>query len=322
MAAGKSARLFMGIRSATNVPAENTCNRMTVFETVLQEVVMAVAFVLSGGASLGSIQVGMLRALAERGIRPDFIVGTSVGALNGAFVAGRRDADTIDQLAGVWSSLRRQDVFPIGPLRGALGYYGLRNSLVRPEPLRQLIQRHVSFARLEDALIPLHVVATDVRTGVEVILSRGSAVDAVLASAAVPGIFPPVHIDGRDLMDGGVSNNTPISHAVGLGATTVYVLPAGFACALPHAPKSALGMALQALTLMVGWRLSLDIERYERTCTLHVVPPLCPLDVSPADFSRGAELIRRAYDATLQWLESGETPPTPKQAELVRPHAH
>lgn len=109
---------------------------------------MATAFVLSGGASLGAVQVGMLRALAGYGIKPDFIVGTSVGALNGAFIAGRPETSAIDDLAMLWSSLHRRDVFPIGPLRGALGYYGFRNSLVRPEPLRHLIESSIRFGRV------------------------------------------------------------------------------------------------------------------------------------------------------------------------------
>ncbi|MEW6683339.1 MAG: patatin-like phospholipase family protein [Nitrospirota bacterium] len=283
---------------------------------------MSIAFVLSGGASLGAVQVGMLRALDEHGIRPDLIVGTSVGALNGAFIAGRREAGAVDHLAGIWRSLRRKDVFPIGPIQGALGYYGFRNSLVRPNALTRLIRQHVALSRLEDAVVPLHVVATEVRTGAAVLLSRGDAAEAILASTAVPAVFPPVRIDGRDLMDGGVSDNTPISHAVGLGAKSIYVLPAGYACTLPHTPRTAISMALQALALMIGWRLALDVQRFEQQCRLHVVPPLCPLDVSPADFGRAAELIHRSYESTVRWLTSGRAPHPSDQAELVRPHAH
>lgn len=283
---------------------------------------MSIAFVLSGGASLGAVQVGMLRALDESGIRPDLIVGTSVGALNGAFIAGRRGSGAADQLASVWRSLRRKDVFPVGPIQGALGYYGFRDSLVRPDALRRLLRQQLTISLLEDALVPLHVVATDVRTGDAVLLSRGDAVEAILASAAVPAVFPPVRIDGRDLMDGGVSDNTPISHAISLGATSVYILPAGYACTLPHAPRTAIGMALQALTLMIGWRLAMDIQRYERECALHVIPPLCPLDVSSTDFSRAAELIDRSYESTLRWLKSVRAQRSSNQAELVRPHDH
>jgi NTE family protein len=282
---------------------------------------MSIAFVLSGGASLGAVQVGMLRALDEHGVHPDLIVGTSVGALNGAFLAGRREPGVIDQLAGLWRSLRRKDVFPVGPIQGALGYYGFRNALVRPDALTRIIRQHVTLSRLEDAVVPLHMVATDVRTGAGVLLSQGDPVKAILASTAIPAVFPPVRIDGRDLMDGGVADNTPISHAVNLGATTVYVLPAGYACKLSHTPRTAIGMALQALVLMFGWRLAQDIERYERECKVHVVPPLCPLDVSPADFSRAAELIERSYEATVRWLTLGRALHPSNQADLVRPHA-
>jgi NTE family protein len=263
----------------------------------------------------------MWRALAESNIQPDFIVGASVGALNGAFIAARPAPQRFDELAGVWKSLRRQDVFPVGVLGGALGYYGFRDSLVNPAPLRRLVDQHLSLERLEEAEIPIHVVATDVLTGAEVVLSSGSAIEAVLASSAIPGLFPPVVVDGRALMDGGVSDNAPISRAVDLGATTVYVLPAGYPCTIDSPPRSALGMALQALTLMIGRRLSLDVERYAARCTLHVVPPLCPLDVRPHDFSRGAELIARAYASTRKWLDHGMRS-TSNPAELVRPHDH
>lgn len=165
---------------------------------------MPTAFVLSGGASLGAVQVGMLQALEEHGITPDLIVGASVGALNGAFIAGRPGRQALEELANIWRSVRRKDVFPIGPVRGALGYYGFRNSLVRPEALRRLVARYVSFSRLEEARILIHVVATEAMTGLDVVLSRGDAHDAVLASAAIPAVFPPVRVGDRDLIDGGV----------------------------------------------------------------------------------------------------------------------
>jgi NTE family protein len=148
-------------------------------------------------------------------------------------------------------------------------------------------------------------------------------VKAVLASAAIPGVFPPVLIDDRELVDGGVANNTPLSHAVALGASTVYVLPAGYACTLQHPPRSALGMALQALTILIGRGLASDIERYNGGCLLRVVPPLCPLDVTPTDFSRADELIERAYQSTLDWLNADAVSAAPlAQLHGLRPHSH
>src|SRR5688572_23229999 len=184
------------------------------------------AFVLSGGASLGAIQVGMLRALYERGVAADLIVGTSVGAINGAYIASRpQSVETADELAGVWRDIGRGQVFPLNPLTGFLGFFGARRHLVPDGSLRRLLRDHTGFARLEDAAIPLHVIATEVLSGEELRLSNGPAIDAVMASAAIPGVFPPVRWGERDLMDGGVSNNAPISHAIELGAETVYVLP-------------------------------------------------------------------------------------------------
>src|SRR5215831_8202252 len=172
---------------------------------------MAVAFVLSGGASLGAVEVGMLCALEERGIRPDVIVGTSVGAVNGAWLAGHPDAP-VTELAEVWKGLHRGDVFPADPRRGLLAFAGRRRSFFDEGPLRSLIERHLTFTTLETAPLPLHVVAIEVLTGREVLLSSGPAAEAVLASAALPALFDPVNLDGVAYMDGGVGNNTPVAH--------------------------------------------------------------------------------------------------------------
>jgi NTE family protein len=263
---------------------------------------MTVAFVLSGGASLGAVEVGMLKALARRGVRPDLIVGTSAGAVNGAWLAGHPDAD-IDDLAAVWSTIRRSTVFPAEPLLGLMAFAGRRPGLVPQRGLRSLVQAHLTFDRLEDAPLPLHVVAVEVLTGRDVRLSTGDALDAVLASAAIPGVFAPVVIDGVAYMDGGVVNNTPVSHAVALGADVVWVLCAGYACALTEPPRGALAIGLHALTLLVHQQLVIDVERFERVVELHVLPPLCPIDVSPADFSQSVDLIERSYRATTEWLE-------------------
>ncbi len=266
---------------------------------------MTMAFVLSGGASLGAIQVGMLQALLGRGARPDFVAGTSVGAVNGAWVAGHPGAAGADGLASIWCGLRRADVFPSSPVRALTAVTGRSRAVVSPHGLRHLLSEHIPFQRLEDAPVPLHVVAADVLTGEDVLLSSGPAVDAVMASAAIPGIYPPAEAGGRCYMDGGTVNNTPISHAVALGADIVWVLPTGYSCALRSAPASALGMALHGLTVLIHQRLAADYARYRDQVDLRVAPPLCPLNASPADFSHTAALIERARHSTAAWLESG-----------------
>jgi NTE family protein len=280
---------------------------------------VTVAFVLSGGASLGAVEVGMLMALRERGIAPDLIVGTSVGALNGGWLAGHPDAP-LDELAEIWTKLRRQDVFPLAPVRGFLAFTGRRRSLVPSGHLRALIEHHLTFERLEDAPVPMHVSAVNVLTGEEVLFSRGRAADVIMASAAIPAVFDPVTLDGVPYIDGGVVDNTPISHAVALGADVVWVLCAGYPCAIDAPPPGALAMALHALSLLVHQQLADDVEHFEPVVELHVIPPLCPLRVSPTDFSHGAELISRAHDAALEWLASG--PATQGQAQFLAPHEH
>ena len=168
------------------------------------------AFVLSCGASLGAIQAGMLMALYERQLSPDLIIAASVGSLNGAFIASRPQAPaTASQLAAVWDQLSRGDVFPLNPLTGLLGFVGARDHLIPDGSLRRLIAEHLGFERLEQAPIPLHLIATDAISGRELRLSSGDALEAVMASVALPGVFPPVLWRGRQLIDGGVANNAP-----------------------------------------------------------------------------------------------------------------
>lgn len=281
---------------------------------------MAVAFVLSGGASLGAVHVGMLRHLAEAGIAPDLIVATSVGAVNGGWIASRPDPAGVDALADLWRSLSRSDVFPTNPISGLLGFLGQRPNLFPASGVRRLLTENLAFTRLEDAPIPLHVVATDVLSGEDVLFSTGDAADAIAASAAIPAVFPPVTINGRHYMDGGVVNNTPLSHAVALGADPIWVLPTGYSCALPAAPRGALAMALHALNLALNHRLAVDITHFEKSVELHVIPQPCPLRISPADFSQSAELIERAYAATRRWLAAPR--PATGQAALLAPHRH
>ena len=265
-----------------------------------------VAFVLSGGASLGAIQVGMLRALYERDVTPDLIVGTSAGALNGAYIAERpQTSATADSLAGIWRELRRGQVFPVNPLTGLLGFLGARDHLVPESGLRRLIERHVQCPELQEFPIPLHVVAVDVVTGRELRLSHGPVLDAVLASAAIPGVLRPVSWDGRALMDGGVANNTPISHAVELGAERIYVLPTGHACSLDEPPHGALAMALHAISLLTHRRLIDDIERHRADAHLIVMPPPCPLNIQPIDFAHADELIDVALLDARAFLDGG-----------------
>jgi NTE family protein len=279
-----------------------------------------VAFVLSGGASLGAVQVGMLHALYERGITPQLIVGTSAGAVNGAFIASRpQTVETACELAGIWHTVRRGQVFPLNPLSGFLGFVGSRDHVVPSSGLRKLVAEHSQHPHLEQMPIEFHVVAVDVVTGEELLLSRGSTVDAVMASGAIPAVLAPVAWEERSLMDGGVANNTPISHAVELGASEIYVLPSGHSCALEQPPSSALGMALHALTLLTQSRLIADVELHRDNAKLVVLPPPCPLGIQPIDFGHADELIERSLGDARAFLDGNGAE---RPAIRMRMHRH
>lgn len=262
-----------------------------------------VAFVLSGGSSLGAVQVGMLQALTEAGIRPDLLIGTSVGAVNAAWMAGQPDHEGAQKLGEIWLGLRRQHIFPISPWVGAAGLLGRCNYVIPNTNLRTVLERHVPFERLEEAAVPLHVITTELKTGRAAIMSSGPAIPALLASTAIPGIFPPVTIGRRDYVDGGVANHTPITAAIELGAKEIYVLPVGYPW-LFQERTNALGMALYALARFVEQRLEAEVKANQDLALIHVLPTLDPPSISPADFSRTPELIAKGAKSARRYLGS------------------
>ncbi len=157
------------------------------------------AFVLSGGGNRGACQVGMLRALCERGIVPDLVVGSSIGAVNAAFFAGQPSLEGTYLAAEMWRTVATNDVFPKGRLHGSWRFVERREAVYPIEGLRRLVRGFLRFERLEDSLVPLTVVVTRLEDGVEEWLTEGPALEAVLASAAIPAIFPAVERDGRSL---------------------------------------------------------------------------------------------------------------------------
>lgn len=264
------------------------------------------AFVLSGGASLGALQVGMLQALYERGVTPDFLVATSVGALNAAFVASRPQTPaTARELGRIWRCLAREDIFRVSLSALVGGFCGRRDHLVPDRGLRQLLRRHVQFEDLADAGIPLHLVAFDLTQGRELLLSDGPAVDAVTAAASIPGVFPPVEIGHHRLIDGGVVNDMPISHAVELGAERIYVLPTQDPGSLPgRPPQSALDAALYGLRALVDCRFDADVARYSDEVELILLPAPNPDGIQPTSFDDSGRLIGQALEAARACLAS------------------
>ena len=246
----------------------------------------------------------MLHELVAHGVAADMVVGSSVGAINGAYFAGAPDAAGVAQLDAIWRGLRREEVFPVTWL-SIFGFLARRKPVVDPRGVRALLERNLPYTDLGKARLPVHVVATDLLHGGTVRLSSGDAVEAVLASSAIPAAFPPVQIGDHYLVDGAVSSNTPVRVAVELGAKRIVVLPTGYACALESPPRGAIACALQAITLLTAHQLVTEIEQFRDRVDIVTVPPLCPLSVSPYDFTRGGELIDRAREQTRKWLANG-----------------
>jgi NTE family protein len=261
------------------------------------------AFVFAGGGSLGAIQVGALRELIAAGERPDFVVGSSVGALNACFFAARPDQAGVAALEAIWRNLRRHDVFPLG-WRGVMRWFRGGDSLFEPLALRRLIERDLPLAKLEDAAIPVHVVATNL-SGAPVVLSQGPVVEAVLASSAIPIAFPSVRIGMDHLMDGAIAGNTPLLTAAELGAERIIVLQTGYACSMDGPPQGAVARGMHALTLLISNQMERDFQLLDGKVCVQVSPHLCPLDVSPFDFTQAAELIERAAANMRAWIAEG-----------------
>jgi len=285
----------------------------------MAQIAAKTAFVFAGGGSLGAIQVGMLRTLLDAGVRADFVVGASVGAINAGYFAGAPDAAGVATLGRIWSGLRRSDIFPL-TLASAFGLLRHPGNLVDPGGLRRLIETNLPYPRLEDTQIPLNIMATN-QQGQAVRLSSGPAVEAILASTAIPGVFPPVQIDGEALMDGAIAANTPMLLAAELGASRIIILPTGYACALKEPPARAAGKALHAITLMITWQLMHELQRMPADVEVHIVPTLCPLAVSPFDFSAAAELIERGAQSAKKWIDEGGLTRRARPQELS-PHRH
>jgi NTE family protein len=280
------------------------------------------AFVLTGGGSLGAVQVGMLTALHHAGIEPDLLLGTSVGAVNAAYLAGPLrgggTAGRLESLALLWRGLRREDIFAVEPRRWWAATRGRQPSMFSGAGLEQLLARHLGYDSLQDARIPVEVTVTDLVTGVGRLLDAGPAVSAVRASAAVPGLLPPVVREGATLVDGAIGELDVLGHTAGRGVTEIYLLPAGYPCAGPP-PATALGIALNSLSLLLHRQISAQVRGYAGAAQLFVVPPLCPLQVSPADFAQTSALVHRAHRSTRDWLEAGARP---HDASVLGPHTH
>jgi NTE family protein len=267
----------------------------------------------------------MLRALYERDIVPDLLVGASVGALNAAFIASRpQEVVTADELARIWAVVPRQEVVPLDLPMLVGGLRGWRDHMIGQRALRRIVRRHIGLEDLAESPIPIHVVAYDLASGTEALLSAGPAVEAVLAATAIPGVLPPVRIGGRRLVDAAVFNSTPISHAVKLGAERVFVLPTQ-SPSRPGGgvPRNALDAAIFALGVRTNDRLRADLARYANDAELIVLPAPNEQQIRPTDFSHARQLtadgLAAARAALADTRAHGRTSAGPTHLYAVSP---
>ncbi|MGH2755185.1 MAG: patatin-like phospholipase family protein [Actinomycetota bacterium] len=264
------------------------------------------AFVLSGGANLGSVQAGMLTGLLESGIRPDMVVGTSIGAANAAYLAADPTLSRARDLCRIWRGLRPRDVFPIHPLR-ALRSISRAGALFSPDPFWRLIESRLGYERIEEAAIPLRIVATRFSDGSEVVFEDGSVKDAILASTALPLIFPPHEIAGELYLDGGLSDHVPLQPAVSAGALRIYVLSVGFPCPPPMNRRSPRSLLMHSIGILLSQRIRTHSAELFAQPDVEIVqiPPVCT-EVGLRDFSKSSTLIDEAHEQTMRFLEGDE----------------
>jgi NTE family protein len=264
------------------------------------------AFVLSGGGPYGALQVGALQALFEAGVRPDLVVGASVGSLNAAFVAFDPSIAGVERLRRVWLDFGSNDLFPGGRFKTGWARMLMRgNRVFENSGLLRMIETNLGRATFEDAQIPLAVVAANLDTGAERVFSSGDLVQPLLASSAMPGIYPPVAIDGALYIDGGVADSVPITPAVAMGARKLYVIDVS---ATNHERRPLLrpmDYLLHAFSLSRSKRLELDIEHLKDRVELIFVPvPRLDFVVPFASMEHTPRLIEMGYDHARRFFET------------------
>jgi NTE family protein len=271
-----------------------------------------VAWVLGGGGVLGASQVGMLRALNDAMIQPDFVLGTSVGAINGAALAAGHDrAAAVDELSRLWEAMVDSDIFSGSLLSRTVRVVRTGTHLHPLEPLRQRLVDAFGDRRIEDLPMPFQCVAASIERAREHWFTDGPLVDAVLASCAVPGLLEPVKVGEEHFMDGGLVSSVPVDRAMQLGAATVFVLQVGRFDAPLRPPRRPWEVAVVAFEIARRHRYQTTMASLPQDVTVHVLPTgieaqgfIDRRQFYNRDFSTVPGRIRAAREATTRYLEN------------------
>lgn len=280
-----------------------------------------VGFVLAGGATLGALQVGMLSALADAGLAPDLVVGTSVGSLNGAALADAGDVRTAAELLhGVWSGLTTAEVFPGGRLAQSARL--LRGMSLYPDHgLRSVVEEVLGPAPMFERLaLPLGVVATNVLTGHGEVFDSGELMGPLVASSAIPGVLPTQRIDGVPYWDGGVTANVPLRAALTMGAASLVVLDPGDICHRDVAPIGPAASSIAAMGTAIRQRVLVEAHAVAAEVPVLYVERPCVIGRAPLSFDSTADLLVRGEQAARRFLA---TAPIPTVGSMTgSPHVH
>jgi len=259
------------------------------------------AFVLGGSGLRGASQVGMLRALFEQGIRPDLVLGTSVGAVNGVFVAADPGLDAVERLARLWASLSRSGVFAGSLISRAVSLARHGTHLHPAEPLHALLRDNLPVTRIEDLTVPFQCVAASIERAGAHWFTSGPITEAVPASCAVPGLLPPAKVDGEHFFDGGLVDSIPVGRAMQLGAREIYVLHVGRVERPLRVPRWPWEVGLVAFEIARRHRFVEAMSTLPEGHRVHVLPagdPRPPLvRVRYGDTRRVGERIEAVQDA-------------------------
>jgi NTE family protein len=266
---------------------------------------------------MGAVQVGQAEALLAQGVVPDLLIGASAGSVNAAYLAADPTLRGAAALRGLWMGTSRRQVFPFSPVTATLGLLGRRDHTVDNQALTRWLEQHLPYRQIEEARLGLTVTATDLRSGDAAFFSQGSLIPALLASCAMPGVFPPVVIGGRVLVDGGLAADAPIGRAITLGATRVYVLRT-LPPDLPERSTGAAQLLLRALGVTFGAARRREIESWADRCDIYLVPAPSTPAISPFSFRCGGALMDAAAWLTTTWLR-GARPVKSASGPILRP---
>lgn len=273
-----------------------------------------IAFVLGGGGIRGAVEIGMIKALLESGIRPDVVTGTSIGAINGAQIAADPTLSVVDTLLHAWTSPEANAVYGDSLVAQLSRLVKTRTHLNSPAPLRRILERSLGAdTRFEDLAVPLRVVAASIERAAEHVFDSGPLIPAVLASASVPGLLPATRIGDEHFIDGGVVNSIPIDQALAAGARTIFVLQVGRVETPLVAPTSAVGAARVAFEVARRHRFARDLATLPDGVALHVLPSGGALDGDDGLMAyRRMETVHRridqAYEASREFLRDRSLP--------------